>query len=421
MQKIVLSFAGVLAATAFAPEASALPAFARQTGMACMACHQQHFPILNSFGRSFKASGYTLMGAEGLVEGEHLSIPNTLNGAILAKIRYQKDNTASTPNLKTTPTNTGDGQLQFGDEFSLFFGGRVAENIGFLFEGNTANVGGALLAGFKLPIMHDIGNVKLSAIPFTTDSLSVQYGFELSSGGVMRANRWAEHRRETSAIQYNADRGADGGAATGVAVVAQNDSGFINITKFAPSFAPGGNGGAIPSTTIMSNTYLRVAATPSISNWNLVVGLGKMSGTGYANLAAKEITTDETFFDLQAHGELAGKEVGIYVQNASAPSTKDSAGNSNNAYNDKASTRSAFTMGADVSLIPHTLSVGAAYRYAKNGNLTNSGDNAITLTAVYDLAQNVALHINHSEYSGSSRDAAGSQKNLTTFMLEAAW
>jgi hypothetical protein len=128
---------GVLVAIASTPEAFALPAFARQTGMECAACHQQHFPILNNFGRAFKAGGYTMMGAQGLVEGEHLSIPANLNAAILVKIRYVKDNTPGM-NPTTGPTNTGNGQLQFGDELSLFFAGRLADNFGFMFEGNNA-------------------------------------------------------------------------------------------------------------------------------------------------------------------------------------------------------------------------------------------------------------------------------------------
>src|SRR3990172_1729051 len=95
MKKIVLSLAGVLAATAFAPEAAAIPAYARQVGMACTACHAQHFPVLNSFGRAFKAGGYTMMGAQGKVEGEHLSIPDTLNMSMIVKLRYLDNNTAS--------------------------------------------------------------------------------------------------------------------------------------------------------------------------------------------------------------------------------------------------------------------------------------------------------------------------------------
>ena len=37
----------------------AVPSFARQTGLACIACHTQ-FPELNAFGRQFKLTGYTL-------------------------------------------------------------------------------------------------------------------------------------------------------------------------------------------------------------------------------------------------------------------------------------------------------------------------------------------------------------------------
>ena len=42
-----------------APMAHAVPSFARQTGMACEACHTV-FPELTHFGRMFKANAYTL-------------------------------------------------------------------------------------------------------------------------------------------------------------------------------------------------------------------------------------------------------------------------------------------------------------------------------------------------------------------------
>ncbi len=37
----------------------AVPSFARQTGLACIACHTE-FPELNAFGRQFKLTGFTL-------------------------------------------------------------------------------------------------------------------------------------------------------------------------------------------------------------------------------------------------------------------------------------------------------------------------------------------------------------------------
>ena len=89
MKKIVLSIAAVMAAATFAPEASAVPVFARQTGMACSACHFQHFPLLNGFGRAFKSAGFTMMGAQEKVEGEHLSLPATLNLGVLTTTGYE--------------------------------------------------------------------------------------------------------------------------------------------------------------------------------------------------------------------------------------------------------------------------------------------------------------------------------------------
>ena len=429
MNKYIFALAGILASAVFAPEAMALPAFARQTGMACSACHQQHFPVLNKFGRAFKAGGYTMMGAQGKVEGEALSLPDTLNAAIFAKIRYQKDNSPATAGKKASnlPNSLGDGQLQFGDEISLFFGGRVGENIGFLFEGNTVAVGGALMAGIKMPFVFDAGDAKLSVIPFSTDALSVQYGYELSSGGVMRANRWAEHRRETSAVQYNADRGNNGGAATGVSLVAQNDMGYIGYTKWAPVYAMGANGAAEPSYDMGSN-YLRIAATPSVGGWDMVVGAGAMSGEASINGVADPVTpgivmeTKQTFADLQAHGVVGEKDLGVYAQYATAPVP---AAGSESAYGADVTARKAFTLGAEYAVVPQILNIGLAYRNAKNGAADGvNGDNAVTLTASYHLALNVVLQANYSKYSGSAHTTAATANpvtNLYSLLMQAAW
>ncbi len=426
MKKVVLALAGALAATAFAPEAVAIPSFARQTGMACNACHFQHFPMLNSFGRAFKSDGYTLMGSQGKVEDEHVSIPNVLNASLLLKYRYQKTSGngsagQGTPGAgQTAPTGSNDGQWQFGDEYSLFFGGRVAEGglakIGFLSEFNMA---GGSLAGVRLPIVFDAGAVKISAIPFLTDAMGVTYGFELSGGGVQRANRWSEARRETSAVAYNADRGADGGAASGHAFVVHNDQFFVNYTIWSSSIAPGGNGGAIASTNY-GQRYIRAAWTPSFSGWDLIVGGGKESGTSYSNTAAMQTESAQTFFDVQAQGEIAGMQTGIYLQNAKAPVCTTAGANC--AHNTGSTDRKATTLGANISVMPHVLTVGAAIRKAENGGASGStGDNATTLSVVYDLYRNVALQGIYSAYSGSAHDGANSGKNMYMFMLEGAW
>ncbi len=450
MKKIVLSLAGALAATAFAPEASAIPAYARQVGMACNSCHGQHFPVLNSFGRAFKAGGYTMMGAQGKVEGEHLSIPDTLNASVVLKLRYVDDNN-SVANAgaaekgpiagagETARTTTSDGQWQFADEFALLFGGRISENAGFFLEGNM--MGGSLAAGFKMPFTFDMGGAKLSVVPFFTDAMGPQMGYELSSSGVLRSVRWSEARRETSAVQYNADRNCTGGnkafasgvatsttlgagdcgAAAGFAFVAQNDFGFINYTKFSPSFAPGGGGQGLASTDL-GNSYVRIVATPTVGDWAMLVGAGRMSGDSWSNVSGAQVTTDQTFFDFEAHGEVGGKELSVYAQHARAP--KGTATNKNSYNSETAATsgdRKAWTLGVDYSVIPHVLHIGAAYRNAENGKAAGAEeDNALSLQAIYDLSQNVALHAIQTHYSGNSH-VGGVETNQTLLMLEAAW
>lgn len=479
MKKTVLSLAGLLAATTFAPEASAIPAFARQVGMACSACHAQHFPVLNGFGRAFKASGYTMMGAQPLIEGEHLSIPNTLNASILFKGRYVKSDMPGQGAGAGTAitTNRGDGQWQFGDEFSLFFGGRVAENVGFVIEGNfvggattaaaaggtntvtsvapvagvcpagttpvptvtptaclsstapatpAAGVGGTFLASFKMPFTFNAGPAKLSVIPFTTDAHGPMYAYDLSSGGVVRAIRWAEGRAETSAVQYMSTTGGSAGAATGVTLVVQKDDlGYINLTKFSPSLLPGGNAQAITSTEFRSS-YIRIAATPTVGDWAMLFGVGSISGSAYSNVTMAEEETRKTFFDFEAHGEVAGKEMSVYAQHARAPAASFGKASAYNANACTATTcnpdRKATTIGVDYTIIPHVLSLGAAIRRAQTGAAAGlNSDNAFTLTAVYDLYQNVALHINHAKFSGDVHTTAAQEKSRTYLMLEASF
>lgn len=421
MKKIVLSLAGVLAATAFAPEASAIPAFARQTGRACSACHQQHFPVLNAVGQEFKNSGYTQQGAKGKFKTEELSITDNLNAAILLKARYQKSS-GTDPVGTVSGTTTNGGQWQIPDELSLFFGGRIAENemfkIGFMNENNMVGgpVGG-IVAGFKIPVVVTaVEGINIMAIPYMTDALGVAYGYEQSSTGMTRGVRWAEHRKEISAAQYT---GVGAGAASGIALVAQHEMGYINLSRWAPNFAYAGGVNGVQ----MSSTWLRIAATPTVADWGLHVAYGAASGTNYCNAnGTSPVTTDEcdtkgSSLDAQAFGEVAGMETSLYFQTSTAPASSATKTNLFNA--STAGDVKATTFGADVSVIPHTLHLGAAMRKGTKAN--GNQDDAITFTAVYDLFQNVALHANYSMYSGPAYDAVGASDSLFTGMLEVAW
>jgi len=58
--------------------------------MACSACHYQHFPVLNQFGRAFKEGGYTMVGAQDKIEGDDISLPVVLNAALVGYVSYSK-------------------------------------------------------------------------------------------------------------------------------------------------------------------------------------------------------------------------------------------------------------------------------------------------------------------------------------------
>jgi len=416
MKKIALSLASVLAATAFAPEASAIPAFARQTGMACSACHAQHFPILNGFGRAFKAAGFTMMGSQEKVEGDHLSLPAVMNFGQLLKVRYQKSSgTAGTP----SGVDTNGGQWQFPDEYALFVGGRMADNgavkVGVMAENALGGTDAGIVAGLRVPVVVEMDAALISVIPFTTDSLGPFYGYTESSQGINRAIRWAEHRTDISAAQYT---GLGNSPATGIAVMAHADMGYISITRYANTFA---------SAIAMSSTAIEIAATPTIADFATIISVNVLSGesdkqndSGFAVNAAdgaieagtttySKSVTKATAVSAQAHGEMGGMETGLYFQTSSTP------------VDSTFGKKSATVIGADFTVIPHTLSLGAAIRSAKKvSGGTDKSDNSTTFTAVYDLAQNIALVANYTKYSDKTLQSHGGD-SLFTGMLEAAW
>jgi hypothetical protein len=108
----------------FAGQAQAIPSFARQTGMACTACHTQAFgPNLNSYGRSFKLNGYTWGGNDSLL--------SRFGGMAMGSFTNTKKNNADIP---TDPVNANRGfnsnnNLAF-DQASLFYGGKVFGKMG---------------------------------------------------------------------------------------------------------------------------------------------------------------------------------------------------------------------------------------------------------------------------------------------------
>lgn len=405
MKKLIYALATLLAAMSIAPQAYAIPGYARQTGMECTACHFQSFPALNAFGRSFKAGGYTMIGSQLKIEGsEGFSLPVTLNAGVVTKIRYQKSNGPAT--TAAAPTNSNDGQLQFPDEMLLMVGGRVSENIGAQLEMDLTG-GNPVVANFKMPFIYDVGAVKAGVIPFTTAGQGVAYGFELMNTGAVRGQRIMEARKSFSAQQY-INTGSD---AQGIAVVASNSMYFANFSKWSPRKI--GDPSGSPSAN-----YLRVAFTPSLGGWDTGVGLQSWSGNT-TDITAAYVVTKAYSIDAQAQGEVAAMPLGVYLTHASANAT--TAGEAN-LFNSQAKARTATTIAGQLGVLPGRATVLMAYRKGDNGKATGNGDNSLMIGATYQVVQNVQLQLNHEMFSGSAYDGAPADGDrLTTFMLFAAF
>jgi len=106
-----------------AGRAEAVPSFARQTGMACAACHTV-FPELNSFGRTFKRNGYTLTGIKQVQAKESSSTGGLqVNQIPPLSMMLQVSGTYS-KNQKPT------SQISLPDELSFFFAGEISPHMG---------------------------------------------------------------------------------------------------------------------------------------------------------------------------------------------------------------------------------------------------------------------------------------------------
>lgn len=96
--------------------AQAVPAYARQTGQSCVACHAGgQFPELTSYGRAFKLSGYTY--------GSH-----TVPFSVMATFGYQNISNTSSPGSDYTLFPKNDQAVFQGG--SLFLAGKVTDHLG---------------------------------------------------------------------------------------------------------------------------------------------------------------------------------------------------------------------------------------------------------------------------------------------------
>jgi hypothetical protein len=130
--------------------ASAIPPFARQTGLACEACHTLP-PELTPFGRRFKLNGYTLTTRPALVNDTDDYKRNTLwltdlpGISVLAQLNYSHYDRAPPDTGNPYPAHAQSDTYQFPDQFSLAYAGAVSDKVGawlqLTYNGQAGSVG----------------------------------------------------------------------------------------------------------------------------------------------------------------------------------------------------------------------------------------------------------------------------------------
>jgi len=182
----------------------AVPSFARQTGMACAACHTV-FPELTPFGREFKLNGYVLDNIKqvtGIDTADRQTLAlNTLPPiSLMAQISYTHTKSAL-PDTAISGAVAKDGDLLFPQQVSLFYAGKIADGLGafiqltydgvgdsfgfdntdiryahhWLFGGSNDN-GHSLIVGVTLnnnPTVQDVWNTTPAwGVPFSASSVA---------------------------------------------------------------------------------------------------------------------------------------------------------------------------------------------------------------------------------------------------------
>jgi hypothetical protein len=344
---------------------------------------------------------------------------------MLTTAEYTKDQTvAALPSGQGN--NTGNGALTGPAEVALFFAGRVAETVGVFAETNLAggNGKGGIAVTLKVPFSYKINDTtRVLAVPFTNDGGSggPAFGFELASTGLQNNVRPVIQFSDIASAKGYAI--ADAPGATGVALVVKNDYGFINFTPYTTSFLMDGAAGT--GSVFGDNKYLRIAATPTIGDWNVITGVALYSGSSdilEGTAGPTRTDTKAMTVDFQAQGQLFGKDLLITAAYARADANNGTTPNLlNGGAQGEAPTltvagsenqRDAISIFANYSIIPERVNIGAGLRFGHTGAGpagTKESDNGIAFVLAYKLYQNVNVEFNYAHYTGDAYNAGGSK------------
>ncbi len=370
----------------------AVPSFARQMNTSCNTCHSPHsFPSLNSYGRFFKASGYTQIRQPTIKEADFLSIPKVLNLSIVAKLKVTGES------RKVNRDEIFERRIQLPDEWTLFSGGRISKNVGYIAEGAAD--------AFTLRIPFVIGTKKnyFGIVPYTTYTLGAPAVFEVMNTGAISNLVILETSEVISAQQYI----GTGTPATGIGFYYYSNLFYVTGALWAPFY-----GRDITTLDIKElSNYGRVAFTPNVAGWDIGVGLQYWGGktvvrnntgeTIIVNSPVGSISIDpgkeESLFtralalDFQAMGYIRNIPLGVFLTYGQSPLSKT--GEPTNIFNTNPQLEKTVITGlVELGVIPDIINVSLGYRKARN---EGRDDNAYIFGAKYHLHRNVQFQVNY--------------------------
>ena len=424
MKKMIFSAAafGLVAVSsiALAPTtAEAIPAFARQTGAACLSCHFQTFPAVNSFGRAFKMGSFTDVGDEALVEDDALSIPASLNATVVIRGNYTRTSTTAA-GVKTTT-----GNWNVPSETPILIAGRVGSNSGAFVE--FANGGaGAGPAGAGAPV--SVGNWQfmnsfdLGGFKVGVSAANSTFG---GSAQMEYSNVFGQHSGKLAGGNVSAIQALGFAQATvGVGAWVGNDMGNIQLALIAPSAAQGTNVGT------SFGKLVRGAATLDLAGWDTLIGFGVVTGTAGKSVASGGVgqnPMDLQFVDAQFQGAVGDTSIGVYADWAHAKGKTDQASLQGNVYGvtngptnliNIAGTKSdAYSIRADIKPLEHVI-VGAGYGYNKFSTpvaASISNTKTTQVAATYEIYQNFEIN---GVYTSAKTTTGGVANTTNTTLLE---
>ncbi len=262
-------------------EANALPAFARQTGQNCIACHAGgQFPELTPFGRLFKLTGYTLGNK------------NSPSVAVMGVGSFTK---TSDPTVDAAFAKDAAAIFQTG---SVFVAGKVADNVGMFAQASYNPYDNQNTPTGRWQGKWSSDNVDLRYVQqLNAYQQNLQVGLSLNNNPTV-ADPW---NTAPAWLQYVPTQfGVTGPDASpivtqlGAQVAGLSAYAFINQTLYVElaayqtangvwSFLSKGNSNADQVKLKGTNPYLRVALSRNWGPHNAMVGAFALNANIYPN------------------------------------------------------------------------------------------------------------------------------------------